>query len=173
MVFQLVGLSIGLQLNINPPATFVVNCTNVSCFFFEMDSCVAYLLYRSHALTLHISAQCTKTFIYHLFVFIGALYKAINLSTKSTSPIGEWFFLIASRHGTCKYLLLFGSHLSTVPDDSGVEYVDATWTHLLSYHWTIVRPEFISHLNDTLPLPFFSNLFLTVRDNQQSYWPWR
>ena len=46
-------------------------------------------------------------------------------------------------------------HRSTVPDDSAVEYVDTTWTHLLSYHWTIVRPQFISHLHNTLPPPFF------------------
>ena len=95
--------SIGLRQNINPSAAFVVNCTNVSCFLFEMDNSVAYLLNKSHALTLHIFAQCTKTLIYHLFVFIGALYKAINISTKSTPPIAELYSLIASWHGTCKY----------------------------------------------------------------------
>ena len=95
------GLSIGLRQNNNPSATFVVNCTNVSCFLFGMDNCVAYLLYRSHALTLRISTQCTKTLIYHLFVFIGALYKAIHISTKSTPPIAELYSLIASGHGTC------------------------------------------------------------------------
>ena len=149
------GQSIGLRQNINPSATFVVNCTNVSW----MDNCVIYLLYRSQALTLHISAQCTKTLIYHLLVFNGALYKAISISTKSTPPIAELYSLTASGHGTCKYLLLFRSHLSTVPDDSAVEYVDATWTHLLPYHRTIVRPEFISYFNDTLPRPFFLKSF--------------
>ena len=77
------------------------------------------------------------------------------MSTKSTPPIAEFYSLIASGHGIYKYVLLFGSDLSTVPDDSTVEHVDTTWTHLLSYHWTIVRPELISHLNDTLPRSFF------------------
>ena len=67
------GWSIGLRQNINPPATFVVSCTNVSCFLLGMGSCVAYLLYRSHSLTFDISTQCSKSLIYHLFVFIGAL----------------------------------------------------------------------------------------------------
>ena len=96
------------------------------------------------------STQWKRIFRCHLFVLKCVRYTDINMSARfQTPPIDSLYSLMVLGHFilTCFFRTLSQSIAL------GSEWLEHTWTHLLSCHFKMVKPELASHLNKALPLP--------------------